>query len=62
MKEILNTENKYPVGSLIYARAFPDQKLFIDAYKHRIYYCGVVDHPETKQFAYFEGELLPPGL
>jgi hypothetical protein len=62
MNENPNNDNKYPVGSLVYAKAFPEQKLFVDAYKQRIYYCGVVDHPEVKQFAYFERELLPPTL
>jgi hypothetical protein len=61
MKETLNNDNKYPLGSFVYAKAFPNQKLVIDAYKQRIYYCAVVDHPEIRQFAYFERELVPPG-
>lgn len=62
MKDTSNDDNKYPVGTFIYASAFPDQKLIIDAYKQRIYYCGVVDHPEMRQYAYFERELLPPSV
>jgi len=62
MKDSLNNDNKYAVGTLVYAHAFPEQKLVIDAYKQRIYYCAVVDHPELKQYAYFERELVPPGL
>jgi hypothetical protein len=61
MKENRNNDNKYALGTVIYAKAFPQQKLIIDAYKQRIYYCNVADQPEVKQFAYFERELVPPG-
>jgi hypothetical protein len=60
MKETLNNDNKYVPGTFIYAKAFPAQKLIIDAYKQRIYYCSAADSAEAKQFVYFEGELLPP--
>jgi hypothetical protein len=60
MKETQNNDNKYAIGTIIYARAFPAQKLVVDAYKQRIYYCAVANHPEAKQLAYFERELLPP--
>lgn len=53
-------DNRYAVGTLIRAKAFPEQQLVIDAYKQRIYYCAVVGSPEMKQFAYFDGELIDP--
>jgi hypothetical protein len=62
MKETLNNDNKYPLGTFIYANAFPDQKLVISDYKQRIYYCAAVDHPELKQLVYYERELCPPGV
>jgi hypothetical protein len=55
-----SNDNKYPLGMFIYAKVNPQQKLVIDAYKQRIYYCPVVDHPEIKPFAYFERELIDP--
>jgi hypothetical protein len=62
MKETLNNDNKYPLGTVIYAKAFPAQKLIIAAYKQRIYYCALADLPEAKQLVYFERELLPPAI
>lgn len=60
MKELENNDNKYPKGMFIYAKANPQLKLVIDAYKQRIYFCAVAGHPEMKQFAYFERELIDP--
>jgi hypothetical protein len=60
MKETLNNDNKYVLGTTIYAKAFPSQKLIIDAYKQRIYYCALADQPEAKQLVYFERELVEP--
>jgi len=53
-------DNKYPTGMFVYAKENPELKLVIDAYKQRIYFCGVAGHPEHKQFAYFERELIDP--
>jgi hypothetical protein len=61
VKEQENNDNKYPRGTHIYAKENPQLKLVIDAYKQRIYYCAVAGHPEMKQFAYFERELIDPG-
>jgi hypothetical protein len=55
-----NTDNLYPEGTLIAAKADPGLKLKIMRYYQRIYYCAVVDAPDRKQFAYFERELIPP--
>jgi hypothetical protein len=60
MKDADNNDNKYPKGMFIYAKVNPQLKLVIDAYKQRIYFCAVVDHPEMRQFAYFERELIDP--
>ena len=60
MKDPDNTDNRYKKGTVIYAKVNPAQKLVIDDYKQRIYFCAVVDHPEIRQFAYFERELIDP--
>ncbi|MEJ0028904.1 MAG: hypothetical protein WDO15_00295 [Bacteroidota bacterium] len=60
MKNPINDDNKYPRGMFIYAKADPQLKLVIDAYKQRIYFCAVAGHPEMKQIAYFERELIDP--
>lgn len=60
MKEPINNDNKYPVGMFIYAKVNPELKLFIDAYRQRIYYCSIAGLPEIKQLAYFERELIDP--
>ena len=56
-----NTDNRYAKGTFVYAKAHPELKLVIDAYKARIYYCAVAGHPEMKQLAYFDRELIEPG-
>jgi hypothetical protein len=56
----INNDNVYPVGTSITAKEFPARKLHITAYKQRIYYCSSVDHPEVRQLAYFERELIEP--
>lgn len=56
----LSEDNIYPVGTFIKAKVDPVLPLVISRYYQRIYYCAVVDHPEQKQFAYFERELIPP--
>jgi hypothetical protein len=60
MSYISNTDNIYTEGMLITAKAYPDQKLMIMKYYHRIYYCAVVGDSHSKHMAYFERELLPP--
>jgi hypothetical protein len=60
MQDTLSNDNKYAIGSFVYAKDFPEQKLVVDAYKQRIYFCTIPDQPEAKRFAYFESELLPP--
>ncbi len=56
-----NTDNLYKEGTLITAKAYPDEKLTIMRYYHRIYYCSRIDNPDLKQLVYFERELIPPG-
>jgi len=53
-------DNKYQPGTSIYAKANPQLKLVIDAYKQRIYYCAVEGSPEQR-YVYFERELIDPG-
>jgi hypothetical protein len=55
-----NTDNIFPEGTIISAKANPDQKLIIKRYYQRIYYCTAVDSTEKKELAYFQRELIPP--
>ena len=55
-----NTDNLYKEGTILYAKADPALKLVIVKYYQRIYYCGIVDHPEKNNLAYFERELVLP--
>jgi hypothetical protein len=60
MKDPVDNDNKYPRGTFIYAKVNPQLKLVIADYKQRIYFCAAVEHPEMRQFAYFERELIDP--
>lgn len=57
-KNMEDHDNKYQVGDLVYAKAFPDVKLTVRRYTRRIYYCTVENHPETKDQVLFEREIL----
>ncbi len=52
-------ENKYPIGSEVFAKVNPDLKLTIRTYLKRIYYCTVNNNPSQKDLVYFERELMP---
>lgn len=62
MKDPIDNDNKYSRGIFIYAKENPTVKLVISDYKQRIYFCSIVDHPEMKQLAYFERELINPNV
>jgi hypothetical protein len=53
-------ENRYEAGAVITAKENPAQKLVINRYYHRIYYCYKDGDQTKKLLAYFEHELLPP--
>jgi hypothetical protein len=55
-----NTDNVYPEGSVITAKANPSVQLKIMKYYQRIYYCAVIGDESKKQLAYFERELISP--
>jgi hypothetical protein len=57
-----STDNKYKVGTHIFAKANPGQKLQIIRYYQRIYYCAQIENPGWPQLAYFERELIPTGI
>ncbi|MEO9804737.1 MAG: hypothetical protein ABJF04_15890 [Reichenbachiella sp.] len=58
MKNILETDNKYKVGDVVYAKEAPSIKLVVRRYIRRIYYCIVPLDPKRKDLVYFERELL----
>ena len=55
-----NTDNIYPEGTMITAKAAPAVQLKIVKYYQRIYYCAAVDDPTGKQLVYFQQDLIPP--
>lgn len=55
-----NSDNIYPEGTLITAKADPSLQLTIVKYYQRIYYCAVVGKENGEQQAYFEKDLMPP--
>lgn len=55
-----SNDNHFKEGTLITAKAYPDEKLKIMRYYQRIYYCARVDNPDLKQLVYFERELIAP--
>jgi hypothetical protein len=57
-----NEDNIYAVGLVIMAKEAPTIKLEIMKYYQRIYYCAVVGDESAKQKAYFERELIAPGV
>ena len=60
MADRIIADNIYKAGSLITAKAYPLEKLKIERYYQRIYYCSIVDAPQQKHLVYFERELVPP--
>lgn len=50
-------ENKYPEGSIVYAKVNPGLKLAVRRYASRIYYCTNLAQPQGKELVYFEREL-----
>lgn len=57
-----NTDNNYKIGDVVYAKENTKQKLIIDDYKQKIYYCIIDGQPNKKQLVYFERELLDKDL
>jgi len=55
-------DNNYEVGSIVLAKTSPTVRLQIKKYFNRIYYCEIVGDESAKQKAYFERELVAPGL
>jgi hypothetical protein len=51
-------DNIYQEGSFISTKVNPAQKLKIERYIKRIYYCSAVDDPGKKFLPYFERELI----
>jgi len=60
MRDRNQKDNIYTEGTFITANDNPGLKLIITKYCQRIYYCNVVGN-ESRQFAYFERDLIAPG-
>ncbi|WP_299761603.1 hypothetical protein [uncultured Pontibacter sp.] len=52
-------ENKFPIGSEVFAKVNSDLILTIRQYLKRIYYCTVKSQPSQKDLVYYERELVP---
>jgi hypothetical protein len=50
-------DNRFPLGTIVYANENPTLKLVIRSYYNRIYYCGVSQDPSLKELVYYEREL-----
>jgi hypothetical protein len=57
-----NEDNIFAVGIIITAKEAPTIKLEIKKYYQRIYYCSIVGNDTAKQRAYYERELIAPGV
>jgi hypothetical protein len=56
-----NEDNIYKVGSVITARENPTQKLLIEKYYQRIYYCSILpEDPSARLKVYFQKDLIAP--
>lgn len=58
MKDIQVEENKYKVGDVVYERTNPSQKLIVNRYQNRIYYCGSEEFTKRKDLVFFERDLI----
>jgi len=52
-------DNVYPIGSFVTALGDNSERLVIQAYYERIYYCQSVQFPNKKMQALFEREIQP---
>jgi hypothetical protein len=53
-------DNVYPVGATVQSKINPTVDLLISAYYNHIYYCKTISHPESKELALYEREIVPP--
>jgi hypothetical protein len=50
--------NKYKPGEIVYEKVRPSQKLIIERYMDKLYYCKPADAPHRKALAYLEKDLV----
>ncbi len=58
VKGIMESETKYKAGEIVFERIHPAQRLVINYYRDRIYYCKVQDHLHRKDLVFFEKDLM----
>ena len=51
-------EDKFKIGDVVYERTNPYQKLIVNRYADRVYYCKIQSAPNRKELVYFERELM----
>jgi hypothetical protein len=56
--KVSGMENRYAVGTVVYAKVSPARKLLVRRYVDKIYYCQVQADLKQKDLVYFERELM----
>ena len=52
------SESKFKIGDVVHERTNPSQKLIVNRYVDRVYYCKIQSAPNRKELVYFERELI----
>ena len=55
-------EQKYKVGEVVFQKASPEEQLVVRRYISRIYYCKFQHHPDRKELALFEREIISEAI
>lgn len=50
-------DQRYKVGEKVVAKAIPEVPLQIRRFVDRIYYCRLINDPDSRDLVYFEREL-----
>jgi hypothetical protein len=52
------TESKFKPGEVVFEKIRPSQKLIVERYSDKIYYCTLQEAPHRKAIVYVERDLL----
>lgn len=56
----IENDNRFPLGTVVYAKENLSLKLVVKSYYQRVYYCTIAEDPSRKELVYFDRELVPP--
>ncbi len=51
-------KTRFKIGELVYTKVAPKVQLIVRKFYANIYYCTFADHPEKKELALFEREII----